>query len=63
MVHKVSQDFKDALAGEGWAIQDYTELIADAKTEKAKKVLTEIRDEERHHQVELLDLAKCGSGV
>ena len=61
MVHKASikDDFNEALAGEGWAINDYTDLIAKAKTENEKKVLTEIRDEEKQHQSELLELAKC----
>lgn len=70
MVHKSSQcrderakrasaDFEEALAGEGWAINDYTDLIAKVKTEHEKKVLTEIRDEEKQHQSDLLGLARC----
>lgn len=61
MVHKtnIKDDFNEALAGEGWAINDYTDLIAKVKTEHEKKVLTEIRDEEKQHQSELLELAKC----
>jgi rubrerythrin len=56
---RASADFKEALAGEGWAINDYTDLIAKVNTEHEKKVLTEIRDEEKQHQSELLGLAKC----
>jgi rubrerythrin len=64
MVHKASlkNDFDEALAGEGWAINDYTDLIAKVKTEHEKKVLTEIRDEEKQHQSELLELARCKVG-
>jgi hypothetical protein len=57
MVHKL--DLKPALEGEGWAIQDYTERISRATTEHEREVLTHIRDEEKQHAVELLELMKC----
>lgn len=61
MTHKVElkKEFDEALAGEGWAINDYTDLIARAQTPEEVRVLTHIRDEEKQHQKELLELMRC----
>lgn len=63
MVHKMKnarlEDYKEAIEGEGWAINDYTAMISNVKTEKEKEVLTHIRDEEKEHLNELMELMKC----
>lgn len=63
MTHKISSDFKEALAGEGWAINDYTALIAKETDPAVRAKLTEIRDEEMKHQTELLEISKCRGNV
>jgi rubrerythrin len=63
MTHKISKDFKEALAGEGWAINDYTDLISREKDPSVRAKLTEIRDEEKKHQSELLELSLCRGNV
>jgi rubrerythrin len=63
MTHKISKDFKEALAGEGWAINDYTDLIAREKDPSVRAKLTEIRDEEKKHQSELLEISACRGNV
>ena len=55
MVHKYQQQIE----GEGWAINDYKDAIAKAKTEKERKVLTHIMKEEEEHLEELMELDKC----
>jgi rubrerythrin len=52
-------DYKEAIEGEGWAIVDYTDFISKAKSEKEKKALTHIRDEEKEHLNELMELMRC----
>lgn len=59
MVHKISNEYREAIEGEGWAIVDYTDMISKAKTKKEKEVLTHIRDEEKEHLDELLKLMRC----
>jgi rubrerythrin len=61
MVHKIkrSQDYLEAIEGEGWAIVDYQNMISNAKTEKERKVLTHIMNEEQEHLKELMGLLKC----
>lgn len=63
MTHKISTDFKEALAGEGWAINDYTALIANEKDPEVRAKLIEIRDEEKKHETELLEIARCRGNV
>jgi rubrerythrin len=60
-MHKQSNynDYKEAIEGEGWAIMDYTYIISKAKSEKEKKDLTHIRDEEKQHLGELMELMEC----
>ena len=53
------EDFKEAAAGEGWAINDYAGMIAEADTDKERKVLTHIRKEEEEHLDELVGLMEC----
>ena len=65
MVHKYSkrfEDFKEAMEGEGWAINDYKDMISRAKTEKEKEVLTHIMKEEQEHLDELMGMMKCEAG-
>lgn len=63
MTHKISKEFKEALAGEGWAINDYTDLITRERDPKVRAKLVEIRNEEVKHQTELLTIAECGGSV
>ena len=61
MVHKTKRldDFKEAVEGEGWAINDYKDMIAKAKSRHEKKVLTHIMNEEQEHLGELFKLMSC----
>ena len=49
-------DYKEALAGERWAIKDYKDMEAKAKTEKERAGIKHIRMEEEEHKDELLKL-------
>lgn len=42
-------DYKQALQGEGWAIGDYTNMIAKSDKADEKKMLTHIKEEEQEH--------------
>lgn len=55
----IYKDYKEAIEGEGWAIVDYTDMISKAKTKKERDTLIHIRDEEKEHLKELMDLLKC----
>jgi rubrerythrin len=61
MVHKIknAEDYKEALSGEGWAINDYKDMISKVKTKKEKRILTHIMNEEVEHQKELIKLMSC----
>ncbi len=52
-------DYKEAMEGEGWAIGDYKDMVARAKTENEKKTLSHILKEEEQHLDELMNLTKC----
>jgi len=52
------EDWEDAIAGEGWAIQDYTNML-DGATPEERKVLEHIIEEEKEHLEELLMLKHC----
>ena len=52
-------DYKEALAGEGWAINDYKDMIIKSDDEKEKKMLNHIMVEEEEHMDELLGLMEC----
>ena len=53
------EDFKEAIEGEGWAINDYANMIAKSETDDERKILTHIRGEEQEHLEELMKLMKC----
>jgi rubrerythrin len=50
------QDYKEALQGEGWAIGDYTDMIAKSDKPAERKMLTHIMKEEQEHMDELIRL-------
>jgi|GEM_PF-5930232 len=53
------EDYKEAVEGEGWAIGDYADMISKADSNKEKRILRHIRDEEREHMDELIELMGC----
>jgi len=52
------EDWEEAVAGEGWAINDYTQMLVSSTPEE-KAVIEHIIKEEKEHLSEILELRGC----